>query len=167
MPDAGKKIGYLTAAGPPGAVLCMMTVVLAALGVFGVWPFGDGAGTRPFDSDFVMAELSPPDRPRGVYAFQRGDDIGAVAFNTASLSGSAELALGRKMNLCGARAADLVLLPGIGPKRARSLAAYIRRVESIEALDDLAEAPGIGPETVAGLRPWARIKDCMRTAIAP
>ncbi len=197
MPVDADKPGFLTAAGPPGAVLCVMTLVLAAMGVFGVWPPGDGPGLRPFDSDGVMMEISLPDRPRGVYAFpgdfsnkdlaealpgvivfvseneellsphriRRG--IGEDRCHLSSLSGAAELALGRKMNLCRARALDLMLLPGIGPKRARALAAHIRRAGSIKTIDDLAKAPGIGPETVAGLQPWARTGDCERAEKTP
>jgi DNA uptake protein ComE-like DNA-binding protein len=163
VPNDEEKTGYLTAAGPPGAVLCVMTLVLTALGALGVWPSVDRTESRPFESDVVMMEVSPPNRPQGIYAFFGDSYIGEERFS----SGAAELALGRKMDLCRARVSDLTLLPGIGPKRARFLAAYIKYAEKIETIEDLAEAPGIGPETIAGLKPWAKLNACGKTDIKP
>ena len=174
-----------------------MTLVLAALGVLGVWPPGDRPQGRPFDSNGVIMELALPDRPRGLYAFP-GDftlnglgralaDSGNGIYTHAEvlrplrvrqaesgsgirltpLSGAAELALGLKMNLCRASEVDLTLLPGIGPVRARHLAAYIRHAESIQTLQDLSKAPGIGPETIRGLEPWVRLGNCERPRETP
>ena len=178
-------------------MLCAMTLVLAALGALGVWPPGDRPQRRLFDTRGVMMELAFPDRPRGVYAFSGDftlNDLGrplaksdsgvyvnekattplrirpakdGIGVRLTPLSGAAELALGRKMNLCRANESDLMLLPGIGPVRARALAAYIRYAESIETLQDLEKAPGVGPETIRGLAPWARLDNCERPRETP
>jgi competence protein ComEA len=52
--------------------------------------------------------------------------------------------------------ARLEALPGIGAERARALAA----ARPFAAVDDLARLPGIGPRTLARLRPLAVLGDC-------
>jgi competence protein ComEA len=50
----------------------------------------------------------------------------------------------------------LRLLPRIGPARARAIVAWRERDGPFAALDELRAVHGIGPVTVADLRPWAK-----------
>ncbi len=54
-----------------------------------------------------------------------------------------------------ASVAELAALPGIGPVRARAIVLHRVRHGWFERVDDLAGVDGIGPETVAVLRPFA------------
>lgn len=60
-----------------------------------------------------------------------------------------------RINVNTAPEYELRLLPGIGPKTARSIIEYRRSHGEFSALDDLQEVKGIGPATVRGIRPHA------------
>lgn len=49
---------------------------------------------------------------------------------------------------------DLQTLPGIGPATARRIADYRESVGRIQSLDELTKVKGIGPKTLAKLRPY-------------
>jgi competence protein ComEA len=51
-------------------------------------------------------------------------------------------------------AADLELLPGIGPVKARRIVESRDKDGPFRSADDLDRVPGIGPATVEALRPW-------------
>jgi competence protein ComEA len=66
---------------------------------------------------------------------------------------AAALLFGAKLDLNRATAADLAALPGIGPSRARRIADYRERHGPFRTIDDLDNVPGVGPHTLARLRP--------------
>ncbi len=56
-----------------------------------------------------------------------------------------------------ARAAELMLLPGIGAVRAAAIVAYRERHGPFSDIDSLASVPGIGPVTVERIRSSATV----------
>lgn len=54
---------------------------------------------------------------------------------------------------------DLVRLPGIGPAKAEAIVRARSRRGSFASVDDLLEVKGIGPMTLAALRPFAAAFD--------
>ena len=66
---------------------------------------------------------------------------------------AATLLFGGRLDLNAAGADDLAALPGIGPARARRIAAWRARHGRFQRVEDLAEVPGIGPRTVGLVAP--------------
>jgi len=66
--------------------------------------------------------------------------------------GAAALLLGHPIDLSDATAAELEALPGIGPGRARRIAAHA----PYRSLADLRRVPGLGTKRIAALAGWAR-----------
>ncbi len=60
----------------------------------------------------------------------------------------------RKINVNTASEAELVLLDGIGPKRARAIVRYRTEVGPFGSLEDVERVEGIGPRTLARMAPW-------------
>lgn len=88
----------------------------------------------------------------------------AAADATAGPGGSAAAApatpptaqsVARKINLNTASAAELDLLPSIGPTLAARIIADREANGPFGSLDDLDRVPGIGPKTIAKLVPYA------------
>lgn len=69
------------------------------------------------------------------------------------LRGPARLLFGQRLDLNRARAATLEVLPGIGPARAAAIVAE-RAQRPFASVDELRRVPGIGPHTLARLRPY-------------
>jgi len=63
-----------------------------------------------------------------------------------------------KINLNTASAAELSLLPGIGPKRAAAIVEYRARFGRFNSLEDLERVSGIGPGVVERAAPWASVE---------
>lgn len=57
-----------------------------------------------------------------------------------------------------ATAAQLELLPGIGPSRAAAIIESRNTMGPFRTVEDLARVHGIGPATVEGVRPYVRIR---------
>ena len=72
---------------------------------------------------------------------------------------------GQTIELNAAPAADLLLLPGVGPKLAARIVEERTRRGGFRTLEDLQDVRGIGPATFARLAPLLRITD--RTATNP
>lgn len=68
-----------------------------------------------------------------------------------------ELLAGETLELNSADAADLRLLPGVGPKLADRIVAERVRRGGFGRVDDLRSVKGVGPATLARLRPWLRV----------
>ena len=65
-----------------------------------------------------------------------------------------DLLFGGWLDLNRAEAQALEALPGIGPARARAIAA----ARPFSSLDELERVRGIGPKTRAALSPWLRVE---------
>jgi competence protein ComEA len=82
----------------------------------------------------------------------------------AQASQGDQLRDGRALDLNRASAAELELLPGVGPRLAREIVELRTRrggFPSIEALDDVR---GIGPNKLAKLRPFLRLEQLEHAA---
>ena len=73
------------------------------------------------------------------------------------LEAPARLLFGEPLELNRVSAADLEVLPGLGPARAAAIVAERER-RAFERVDDLRAVPGIGPRTVAGLAGWVTVE---------
>jgi len=51
---------------------------------------------------------------------------------------------------------ELQALQGIGEKRARDIIEHRRRIGEFKSLEELTDVPGIGPKTLARLRPYLK-----------
>ena len=63
------------------------------------------------------------------------------------------------LNINNTTAAELELLPGLGPKKAEAITAYRDQRGGFRSLDELDSVPGIGPKTLERLRPFLRLAD--------
>jgi len=101
-----------------------------------------------------MAAALPPSASLGsiVTVAERGGAC-AVA-EVGRLPAPTALMCGALLDINGASEADLTLLPGIGEVRARSIAESRRHDGPFPDIESLDRVRGIGPKTVAGLRPW-------------
>jgi competence protein ComEA len=61
------------------------------------------------------------------------------------------------VNINTAQAAELLLLPGIGPARAQAILEYRRSQGAFLSVDELARVPGIGPRSLERLRPFCAV----------
>jgi competence protein ComEA len=62
------------------------------------------------------------------------------------------------VNINTADAAQLELLPGIGPKMAESIIAYRSSVGTFNSIEDLINVKGIGPKSLEKLKPYLSLK---------
>lgn len=92
---------------------------------------------------------------------ETGVEVGALV-----LLPSGPVATGR-INVNTATATDLEALPGIGPKKAAAIVAYRGAHGLFKRVDDLVEVKGIGPKTLAKLRPLVTCGGKKRPAQAP
>jgi len=69
---------------------------------------------------------------------------------------AAAVAAGR-IDLNKARRADLLQLPGVGPAMVERIEAYRREHDGFRTVDELGEVRGIGPTTLARLRPFVSV----------
>ena len=60
----------------------------------------------------------------------------------------------RKLDINIASEEQLVILPGIGPKKARAIVDYREGNGHFENVDQLESVHGIGPRTLEGLKPY-------------
>lgn len=63
------------------------------------------------------------------------------------------------LNINTASAADLDLLPGVGPSLAQSIVAYRDSHGLFETLEQLQDVPGIGPRTFEAILPFIALEE--------
>ena len=63
----------------------------------------------------------------------------------------------RKLDINSATPEQLVILPGIGPKRADAITDWRKKNGEFSALEDLLRVKGIGEKTLERLRPYIRV----------
>jgi competence ComEA-like helix-hairpin-helix protein len=97
--------------------------------------------------------LPAPLRHGDRIAFQNKDDRCQLRSITP-LQGGHRLLAGVGIDLSSAAIEDLVLLPGIGEKRARAIADHRASHGPFSSPEDLEEISGIGPKTVERIRPF-------------
>lgn len=64
----------------------------------------------------------------------------------------------RSIDLNRANGAQLRTLPGIGPSMAARIVEYRERRGAFRSIDELDAVSGIGPKTLARIRPWVRVE---------
>ena len=62
------------------------------------------------------------------------------------------------VNINTADAAQLAMLPGVGPKTAESIVSYRSTAGAFTSVDDLVKVKGIGSKTLEKLRPYLSLK---------
>lgn len=65
----------------------------------------------------------------------------------------------RRININSAGVEELMLLPGVGPKRAQAVLEWRAKNGPFLSVDDLTEVRGIGKSTLERLRPYASAGD--------
>ncbi|MDV8000684.1 helix-hairpin-helix domain-containing protein [Rhodococcus sp. IEGM 1408] len=146
----------------------------------GVLEGGDRDGLnlarKVVDGEQILVGLAPgPDGPRGPRSGIVGADPGppvagapnAAAPNAAAPNAGAPAAApgapgapaagGGLVNLNSADAATLDTLPGVGPVTAAAILSWRAANGSFASVDQLAEVDGIGPATLARLRPLVMV----------
>lgn len=68
------------------------------------------------------------------------------------------------LNRCDS--AELELLPSIGPQLASRIVARREHAGHFETKEDLRSVPGIGPQTIKGIKPWIQILNAVPTRVA-
>jgi competence protein ComEA len=66
-------------------------------------------------------------------------------------------ALAYRVDLNQAPRAELLQLPGVGPKMVERIEEYRRANGGFRSVDDLRKVPGVGPVTLEKLRPWVSV----------
>ncbi len=77
----------------------------------------------------------------------------------ARLQGALRLIAGTGLDVNKDSVEDLLLLPGIGPTKARRIIDHRKNVNSFQTPKDLERVYGIGPATVKRLEPWLEWAD--------
>ena len=95
-----------------------------------------------------LSELGPghPGPPEDLRA--------ALCADLGRLPAATALLCGGRIDVNRATEAELALLPGIGPARAKAIAASRRADGPFRDVEDLDRVPGIGAKTVERLRAW-------------
>lgn len=63
------------------------------------------------------------------------------------------------MDLNRAGIDEIVLLPGIGPKKAQAIVDWRNQKGCFSSVDDLLRVKGIGPKTLESIRPFVTVSD--------
>ena len=79
-----------------------------------------------------------------------GPDTAAKPAPRAALQGT--------ININTADAAQLTMLPGIGPKTAESIVAYRNSAGPFSTVDDMVKVKGIGRKTLDAIRPFLSLE---------
>jgi competence protein ComEA len=120
---------------------------------------------------------APPQAPPGSGAWPRSAQLAAATLLGAALvllglhvwgylrwgSRPTDLETGRapayRIDLNRADHAELLQLPGVGPNLAERIETERRENGAFRSVDDLSRVRGVGPATLARLRPWVCVDD--------
>ena len=75
----------------------------------------------------------------------------------AAQAGAPEEGSRAAINVNTAPVAELISLPGIGPKKAQAIILYREAHGPFQTVDDLIQVKGIGPKTLEKLRPLVTV----------
>ena len=149
---------------PPGSIVVHVAGAVSAPGVYELSPASRvtdavaAAGGALADGDLDGLNLAAPlvDGQR-VYVPHAGEIDPASVPSGGTPSGgvpgaTAPVAPAGPIDLNAATAADLEMLPGVGPATAAAIVEDRRRNGPFASVDDLDRVPGIGPAKLAALR---------------
>jgi competence protein ComEA len=134
---------------PPTIVVQPAPVVIAGAsdGVGGAG--GEAAGLPgAADGERRAAPVAAPTDAAG-----SGDGVATQVVPVTPASGAGSGGAGGKVNLNTATAAELELLPGIGPALASRILAHRARIGRFTSITQLDDVEGIGPRTMERLAP--------------
>lgn len=109
------------------------------------------------------AEPPPACARPGELTARAGHTVAVGCGGGAPLRGPARLLFGKPLDLNRADAATLEALPGIGPARAAAIVAERAR-RRFERVESLTRVRGIGPRTLAALRPYLAVPGGLHAA---
>jgi competence protein ComEA len=101
-----------------------------------------------------LPRCAHPQLIAGAGAVARLRCLETAAPERGPLPGLVRLLLGRGLDPNTASAAELEMLPRIGPVLAQRIVAHRRSVGPFERLEQLERVRGIGPKTLARIRPY-------------
>ncbi len=134
---------------PPAArwTAALLLAILGTLGIARALVSPKPQGLNPIPGA-TQADHTPPASP-GI------DDAAASPADADTASLPTPSSPTRLININTATAADLDLLPGIGPVTADRIIEYRNEHGPFRSLDDLDNITRIGPKTIADLAPYA------------
>jgi len=74
-----------------------------------------------------------------------------------NMSAQAKIQLKGKLNLNSASVAELVMLPGIGEKKAKDIMDLKKSIKEFKYTDDLLKVKGLGVKLYKGILPYIKI----------
>lgn len=141
------------------AILVATLAAGVLVDVFGPEPLGEGRRGDPGESAVAVgtdsAEVVEGQSPIGGGA----DSAAKTCAGEARAGGSPEDVGYLKIDVNRAGMDELMLLPGIGPKKAEAVVEWRTKRGRFRSLDDLLEVRGIGKATLERLRPYAEVRD--------
>jgi competence protein ComEA len=95
--------------------------------------------------------------PRGACDPPRNEMTrGVCSKGPDAADGAARLLFGGRLEANEANAGELALLPGIGPRRGAAISQAAQE-RPFGHINDLERVRGVGPMTIARVRPWLRV----------
>ncbi len=141
-------------------VLCLLAAAIL------VGRFARDRMDRPRESD-LLADQAADSASAGGAARAAAPDSGAPPAPAREAARDTN-AVGRDvawpLDLNAATEAELVLLPGIGPAKARAILERRARDGSFGRVEDLLDVPGIGPKTLERLHDLVVVRGAGRTS---
>jgi len=83
--------------------------------------------------------------------------VGLLVLAMASTAIAEDKGTNPRINVNTAPSSELVVLPGIGPKKAEAIVLYREANGPFATVDDLIQVKGIGPKTLEKLRPLVTV----------
>jgi competence ComEA-like helix-hairpin-helix protein len=150
LPTRSEPAGACDAPAAHVVALSLLALLLAGWAALGQWarwrvPAAPACALHLSAEDHRWRCVTAADAPRG--PSDRPDALPPhVAF-----------AVGQPIDLNAASREDLLRLDGLGPAKADAILALRADLGGLCDLSELAQAPGIGPQTVARWSPWLAV----------